>query len=422
MRRVIVWVGLGLVAYLAYFALTNAAGAATVQHRVVRRAPAIVWFRSNTASVPAPGGTVTLTARVLRGKMCEFGGGGSPPLYVHCSGGIGRIKVAFSANTNTAEDSWRFWVRVRGSGGSALKHLSLSQQGAPPPTVTGTSVSISVSSNAANNETTSLTVNYTATVSATCSYSNGTSAQCAIPSGEVVWTMIGGGQGGNFMYPSQEDLCPATVGGSTNSAECSADWNTYGDQFIGATFTSGSINVSQELETEVVAPVDLAQGLTFSNYQNAGPEAIGDCSMAAAADWIEATYNVSPDEASVVDAYWSAEDEYNGGIDVGLNQTQLFDYWRAYGISGSYLTGTLSVSIDETDVEDALSSGYVLISSVVLPPGFPLGEGQGGGHLWDLVGYSSTGPMIVSWGQEVQITWSEFNTWTQGVWEIRASS
>ncbi|MGD0220302.1 MAG: hypothetical protein ABSC73_07585 [Acidimicrobiales bacterium] len=176
-----------------------------------------------------------------------------------------------------------------------------------------------------------------------------------------MWTMIGGGQGGNFMYPSQEDLCPATVGGSTNSAECSADWNTYGDQFIGATFTSGSINVSQELETEVVAPVDLAQGLTFSNYQNAGPEAIGDCSMAAAADWIEATYNVSPDEASVVDAYWSAEDEYNGGTDVGLNQTQLFDYWRAYGISGSYLTGTLSVSIDETDVEDALSSGYVLL-------------------------------------------------------------
>jgi hypothetical protein len=72
-------------------------------------------------------------------------------------------------------------------------------------------------------------------------------------------------------------------------------------------------------------------------------------------------------------------------------------------------------------VESELSDGYVLLSSATLPAGYPLGDGQGGGHFWIIVGYSSYGPMIVSWGQEVQISWADFDSWTTGVWALGAS-
>jgi hypothetical protein len=56
-----------------------------------------------------------------------------------------------------------------------------------------------------------------------------------------------------------------------------------------------------------------------------------------------------------------------------------------------------------------------------LPDGFPYGQ-DGGGHFWIVVGYSDYGPMIVTWGQEIQISWSEFDAWTTGIWGIGVSS
>jgi hypothetical protein len=42
--------------------------------------------------------------------------------------------------------------------------------------------------------------------------------------------------------------------------------------------------------------------------------------------------------------------------------------------------------------------------------------------MWIVVGYSDYGPMIVTWGQEVQICWAEFDSWTTGIWGIGVSS
>ena len=141
--------------------------------------------------------------------------------------------------------------------------------------------------------------------------------------------------------------------------------------------------------------------------------------MAAAADWIQPTFGTAPSTEEVVNDYWAAEDQFNGGADEGLSITQLFSYWQSDGIGGTTLTGVNPISM--SDVESELSDNYVLFATAALPAGYPLGDGQGGGHAWLVVGYSSFGPMIVSWGQEVQVSWANFDNWTTGVWALGAS-
>ena len=105
----------------------------------------------------------------------------------------------------------------------------------------------------------------------------------------------------------------------------------------------------------------------------------------------------------------------------GLTPDQLFSYWSDSGIDGTLLTADNPVPIDTGDVETNLSDQYVLMAAESRPDGFPPGQ-TGGGHMWIVVGYSDYGPMSVTWGQEVQICWAEFDSWTTGIWGIGVSS
>ena len=296
----------------------------------------------------------------------------------------------------------------------------------PPAEVTTISVSLSLSPSAAN-PSTSLTGDYTATANATCGYSDGSSGPCDLPAGTITWEALGGDAGGNFMYPSTTfSGCTSQVAGTSDTSQCTINWNTYGDQWLSATYTSSpssqlgsQLVVPQTLPVQIAAPVDLAAGNSYDTYDNTGPQGIGDCMMAAAADWIETTFETAPSSQGVVSDFWAAENEFNGGADVGLTSSQLFTYWQSNAIGGYMLTGVDPISA--SDVESELSSHYVLFATVNLPSGYPLGDGQGGGHGWILVGYSSFGPMVVSWGQEVQISWADFDAWTTGVWALGAS-
>ena len=221
--------------------------------------------------------------------------------------------------------------------------------------------------------------------------------------------------------------CTAAVGGSVPGDGCDVTWSTYGDQWFRATYTSPSASsVAQTIEVQVVAPVDLGSGLSYSTYGNAGPGAIGDCTMASVADWIETTFVAAgtiPSDQDTIAAYWSAEDVYNGGADVGLNWPDLTAYWANDGIDGTYLTAANPVS-GSSAVETNLSSRYVLLTTVWLTPGEfgSSATATDGAHQWLIVGYSTHGPMIVTWGQEFQISWSEFDSMTTGVWSIGVSS
>ena len=295
-----------------------------------------------------------------------------------------------------------------------------------PVQVTNVSVSLSVTSSEGSSPT-SLSDSYTATATTTCTFSNGTSGSCDLPDGSIAWEIVGGDDGGNFMYPSTSLTgCTSPVGAATATSICNVTWNTYGDQWLSATYDSspsdqlqGQIVVPYTLPLQIKAPVDIGAGYVYDGYGNTGPQGLDDCTMAAAADWIETTFGYAPPSQDIVSDYWDAEDDFSGGADLGLSPDQLFNYWQTNGIDGTTLTAVNPVSV--ADVESELSQNYVLLASANLPSGYPLGDGQGGGHAWIVVGYSGYGPMIVSWGQEVQVSWSNFDNWTTGVWALGVS-
>ena len=267
---------------------------------------------------------------------------------------------------------------------------------------------------------------YSAEPTATCQFSDGSSAPCDLPTGKVSWQVLGGDAGGNIMYPSAAlSDCASSVGASQPTSTCQLNWNTYGDHWIEATYTSspsaqleGQINIGQYLAVKIQAPTDFGYAYSFDTYQNTGPSAIGDCSMAAAADWVEATFGTAPPSAGVVADYWAAEQQFSGGADVGLTASQLFSFWQSNSIGGETLTGETAVPLNQVPT---MAATYVLYATATLPANYPLGDGQGGNHAWVVVGESGSGPMVVSWGQEFQLTWAEFDAWTTGVWALSAS-
>jgi hypothetical protein len=378
----------------------------------------------STAMLSSAGGEIDLTYSSANASSCTISSTpafwpGSDPTGVGCSG---TYQSSVPATTTGAQ--WTFTFAATSPSGEFAAVSQTLVEMPPPPTVTSISVVMMLSSNVTNSISDSTTVDYSEVLSATCTYSNATTAPCSIPSGVVSYEIDGADAPvGNFTYLSSSTDCIQDVGSSISGSGCDITWSTYGDQWVTATFVSSSApSVSQTLEVDVQAPVDLAVGLTYSNYQNAGTGAINDCTMASVADWIETTLRTTPSEAETVGAYWSAEDEFNGGDDEGLSVNQLFSYWQNTGIDGTFLTGTQAVTT-QSAAESEVADGYVLINIEELPAGFPpASDAEGGGHAWIMVGYSGYGPMVVTWGEEVQISWAEFNSWTQDVYAVGVSA
>jgi hypothetical protein len=373
----------------------------------------------NEASVPPTGGTIVLRYSSKNASSCSLGSSpafwnGSNPATVSCNGSYESPVPATMSGRQ-----WTFtFTAASAAGESVSQSRTLTEQA---PTVTSTTVVMDFTSSATDGLSNSLTVDYTASLTATCSYFDGTTGTCALPDGSVSYELDGADQGGNVMSSSSAaSNCTGAVGGSTTADGCNVTWATYGDQWLSATYASSTTtSVTQTIEVQVVAPVDMASGLTYSTYDNVGLTGLDDCTMASVADWIETTLGTVPSDQDTVDAYWAAENEFNGGVDMGLSPDQLFYYWTNTGIDGTYLAGDNPV--DPGDVETNLDDQYVLMAAVNLPDGFSDGQASGG-HMWIVVGYSDYGPMIVSWGQEFQISWSDFDAWETGIWSIGTTS
>jgi hypothetical protein len=406
--------------------------------------PMTTWTRH----IGTSGGKVTFSDWAATGvhpAWCTWSSSPKIPKFnatVRCSGKVSRSAL-IPANTSTNTRRYTFELTVLGKK-TTHDYLIVTEAGkAPPPVVTGTTVSLELASVAP--ATTSLVIDYTATVSATCTYSYGPSGSCAVPNGTISWELDGsqnialtpdgsGGyyvQGGNWTYSSEAvPNCTVPVGGlSVPSSGCNVTWAAAGDTWVTATYSSSSSpSVAQTLEVQVAGTVDLGFGLVYTTQGNVGTPTdpgIGDCTMASVADWIETTYQAAgtvPSDDDSIAAYWSAEAVYNSGQDVGLTPNQLFTYWADDGMDGTYLTATDPV-YGQSGIETALSERYVLLSSVYLNG---LG-GATGGHQWLIVGYSAYGPMIVTWGQEFQISWAESDSIAAvpgygDVWSIGAAS
>lgn len=265
-----------------------------------------------------------------------------------------------------------------------------------------------------------------ATVAAACGTTGARDRACPVPRGRLTWRLDGADAplGNLALATRQLTACTRVVAGLRPSTRCRVTFPTYGDQWVTATYESDPrarlaprLDASATVAVVLPAPVDLAAGHDFAAYGNTGPGALEDCTFAAAADWVEATYGTIPDPAQVVASYRAAESAVGGGHDVGLTTSQLFSYWQRSGIAGTTLTSAQPVVLSE--VGSLLAGHHALLATAELPPGFPGGHSPGGAHAWLVVGDSAYGPMVVTWGQEVQLSWTAFDAWTTGVREIQ---
>jgi hypothetical protein len=99
---------------------------------------------------------------------------------------------------------------------------------------------------------------------------------------------------------------------------------------------------------------------------------------------------------------------------------QLFSYWETYGIAGVTISDVQPYDTDPVDVENAVSDFTAVIASLYFAPGDYIGnqEAETGGHAILVDGFTPEGPIVVSWGQTIQMTWAQWNTEVTGMWGI----
>jgi len=158
---------------------------------------------------------------------------------------------------------------------------------------------------------------------------------------------------------------------------------------------------------------------TYKTYGNTAPSLLGDCAFAAAADWEQIVLKVEPDETVV--GYQFAE---AGGTALGgIAQTAVWSYWEHYGIDGIVQTGLESFNLTPTNVENAVRDYTALIVELRFVANDYIARYNVSAGIHDVVvdGFTPEGPLVVSWGKTLQMTWEQWDDEAVGMWAISAS-
>ena len=156
---------------------------------------------------------------------------------------------------------------------------------------------------------------------------------------------------------------------------------------------------------------------TFQSYGNS-LGGLGDCTFAAAANWEQLTLGVAPNSTTVQSQFLKA----GGSLVTGLSPSGLFNYWENSGIAGTHIKSVNLMGTDQITVESEFQNIGPMLASLTLIPGQAIaGEStSGGGHMVVVDGYTPQGPVIISWGQELQMTWQQWELEAVGLWGINS--
>ena len=145
---------------------------------------------------------------------------------------------------------------------------------------------------------------------------------------------------------------------------------------------------------------------TFPEYGNVFPSNLGDCTFAAAADYVALRQGITPDPAVIGYDYAKADPAGNG-----LTAQQLANYWHAHPLGGYKLDSVVNVDASEMAVKIAVRKYKVLYVSFQLHTDSALGpyKTSSGGHAVIIDGFTPRGPLIVTWGITIQMTWQQWN-------------
>lgn len=166
---------------------------------------------------------------------------------------------------------------------------------------------------------------------------------------------------------------------------------------------------------------ECAYGAAYESFQtwgNVAPNTLGDCTFAAAANWEQIVLGVHA-EPTVIGYEFSQA----GGTERGLAQNALWSYWERPGIAGIYLTGLNRYTTTREDVENSVRDYGALIAELQFVANDGFGEYEVAAGLHDVVvdGFTPEGPLAVSWGETIQMTWEQWDHEVLGMWGIGAS-
>jgi len=161
--------------------------------------------------------------------------------------------------------------------------------------------------------------------------------------------------------------------------------------------------------------------LTFSNYGNNSVSSIQDCTFAAVANWEKIVLGITPDPLQIESEFSKA-----GSNNFGLTNDQVFSYWSTNGIGQTYLKAATVLHTDPASLINAINDPA--IKAPIAELHFSNGQNfagfqiQNGSYHWVVVdGYTTTGPLVVSWGQTLQMTWQQWNLEVAAMWGISVS-
>lgn len=159
--------------------------------------------------------------------------------------------------------------------------------------------------------------------------------------------------------------------------------------------------------------------LNFPSYGNVAPIGIGDCTFAAVANWEEIVLGTIPDTSLIQKEFTDA----GGTPDLGLTNSQVFNYWRNHGIGGTYLNSELPFYSDPVNLKMAIDDQGLraVIASLNLAKGqnFAGNTMPEASYHWVVVdGYTPQGPLVATWGKTLQMTWQQWNLEIVSMWGI----
>ena len=157
---------------------------------------------------------------------------------------------------------------------------------------------------------------------------------------------------------------------------------------------------------------------TFSTWGNVPPKALGDCTFAAVADWEQIVLGVHAKPTTIASEFAQA-----GGNDKqGLAQDTLWSYWQTEGIAGVRLTGLYPYATDIADVQEAVRTYSAMIVELSFSTDHHVAQYKVSGKLHDAVvdGFTPRGPLLVSWGRTLQMTWQQWGQEAHTMWRIQA--
>jgi hypothetical protein len=156
---------------------------------------------------------------------------------------------------------------------------------------------------------------------------------------------------------------------------------------------------------------------TYPTYGNVAPDGIGDCTFAAAANWEQIVHGATPDPAVIVAEFGAA----GGTAAGGLARNTFFNYWIQQGIAGIRATGFNRYFTDKTNVENGVRAYGAMLVELQFVAGTGFAQytiPAASSHMAVVDGFTPTGPLVVTWGQTVQMTWEQWNGEVTGMWGV----